>query len=612
MAKLYESRNENLNCPLTKEEVGFVFESDNININSLVQCLDNGKFGAYLVGGIIGTGKSSLVDIAAGFSKTESLLVHVNFYNEEEALENFSTIVCEYLIDSIDKSKNITLDNREEVLKEYKMRLRYSIEERIDIINTANNNKKQVNKQKTSIHVKLGAALRGFFSTLIHVGGCKESEKESEYRENDILKSSITMSKNENNRIKDILSLIRKVEEQNDVNIIFVYDELDKMGDDLLEKFFRRYKQLFVENNIFNFFLVDDKMYIKYSENNIYKNKVFTYLVGNYYTALLTLDETVRYCVMMFGEHDYLACLRLYYRTLGNYRMINICYKEYDDHAVMTTIKSYILLRVIDKMYEPYMEKYYIDAITVKVKIIIEGLINQKNFTLSEFENYLEQNKVIDDVWPKKLDLIGAVVDVIREIQPNAIQIVDDHISINTIALYKACDGDMVRKKILTYRRQISENADIYYVGLKDMYNYMNEGEKISGRISYLRENIKPLKVDINNPETYEEALSDLIESNLYVGKVQVLILKRARGEESLYERDHVYTGIVIVDKDFIQIAYYVDEGSYDSEAFYAKEKLEMVAKKYGVNVKEIKIEKYLDLENEMTEIVKRYNSESF
>ena len=154
MAKLYESRKENLNCPLTKEDVGFVFESDNININSLVQCLDNGRFGAYLVGGIIGTGKSSLVDIAAGFSKTESLLVHVNFYNEEEALENFSTIVCEYLIDSIDKSKNITLDNREEVLKEYKMRLRYSIEERIDIINTANNNKKQVNKQKTSIHAK--------------------------------------------------------------------------------------------------------------------------------------------------------------------------------------------------------------------------------------------------------------------------------------------------------------------------------------------------------------------------------------------------------------------------------------------------------------------------
>ncbi len=38
MAKLYESRNENFNCPLTKDEEGFVFESDNININSLVQC----------------------------------------------------------------------------------------------------------------------------------------------------------------------------------------------------------------------------------------------------------------------------------------------------------------------------------------------------------------------------------------------------------------------------------------------------------------------------------------------------------------------------------------------------------------------------------------------
>lgn len=41
-------------------------------------------------------------------------------------------------------------------------------------------------------------------------------------------------------------------------------------------------------------------MYIKYNNNNICKNKLFTYFSGKYYMPLLTFEETVRYCVMMF------------------------------------------------------------------------------------------------------------------------------------------------------------------------------------------------------------------------------------------------------------------------------------------------------------------------
>ena len=39
---------------------------------------------------------------------------------------------------------------------------------------------------------------------------------------------------------------------------------------------------------------------------------------------------------------------------------------------------------------------------------------------------------------------------------------------------------------------------------------------------------------------------------------MQVIILQRERGEESYYKNDHEYTGIIVVDKGAIQVAYYV------------------------------------------------------
>ena len=88
MSKLYEARRSNLSNPLTKDEVGYTFNCENINY--IINNIDEEKYGSYLIGGIVGTGKSSLVDIAAAYSKKKTLTIHVNFYNEKEIIENFS------------------------------------------------------------------------------------------------------------------------------------------------------------------------------------------------------------------------------------------------------------------------------------------------------------------------------------------------------------------------------------------------------------------------------------------------------------------------------------------------------------------------------------------
>lgn len=65
------------------------------------------------------------------------------------------------------------------------------------------------------------------------------------------------------------------------------------------------------------------------------------------------------------------------------------------------------------------------------------------------------------------------------------------------------------------------------------MYYGMNKADRQYTHISYLRNDIIPLKVADNNPSTYEEALINLIKANLGENE-RVIILKRNRGEESL------------------------------------------------------------------------------
>lgn len=63
------------------------------------------------------------------------------------------------------------------------------------------------------------------------------------------------------------------------------------------------------------------------------------------------------------------------------------------------------------------------------------------------------------------------------------------------------------------------------------------------------------------------------------------------------------------MNKGIFQIAYYVNQGSYDSDAFYAKEKLKRFANEYKIDVQEIEIDKYIDLDKDIIEIVKKYNN---
>lgn len=131
------------------------------------------------------------------------------------------------------------------------MRLLYSIEERIDKTEITNNDTKQTRKEKVSLFLKIRMALNTIISSEISVNGDESLENEDINETDRRINSYISLDKIEHDRVKDILDIIRPL---NNINTIFVFDELDKMNTDVLKIFFERYKSLFVKNNIFCFF----------------------------------------------------------------------------------------------------------------------------------------------------------------------------------------------------------------------------------------------------------------------------------------------------------------------------------------------------------------------
>lgn len=486
----------------------------------------------------------------------------------------------ECLIDSLENNQEAKSEQLSELLKQSKMRLLYSIEERIDKTEITNNDTKQTRKEKVSLFLKIRMALNTIISSEISVNGDESLENEDINETDRRINSYISLDKIEHDRVKDILDIIRQL---NNINTIFVFDELDKMNTDVLKIFLRDIK-VFLLKIIFFAFLVDDERYIKCNNNNICKNKLFTYFSGRFYMSLLTFEETVRYCVMMFGEEKYLMCLMHYYNTLGNYRLLNIGYKQHKYIEKMTIIKAYILTQVINAIDVPYLEKYYIDLIVKEIKIIIEELIRLRTCSIEKFKVYLKENNAFDIVWPGNDELIDKVIYVISEICPQAINVDNDCISINATILYY--EYKTFEKAALVQRREKLTLEQLNYVQLSDMYNYMENGKNnIYMNINFLRDDIIPLEVDDNNPSTYEETLMNLIKANLCEEALQVIILERERGDKPFFADDHAYTGIVIVNKGIFQIAYYVNQGSYDSEDFYAKEKLEKFANECRISV---------------------------
>ena len=99
ISSLSQSRNNTLTKPLEANEVGFLHEDK--TVSRIVKDLRRKKYGPYLVGGVVGTGKTSQIEIATHFAVKNPLVVHIKFYDQEEYRNKFEEILLSNLTKTV-------------------------------------------------------------------------------------------------------------------------------------------------------------------------------------------------------------------------------------------------------------------------------------------------------------------------------------------------------------------------------------------------------------------------------------------------------------------------------------------------------------------------------
>ena len=603
MSKLYEARDNNLIKPLIGSEVGYAFKSS--HINKVIEDINIGKYGSYLIGGVVGTGKSSLVDIATAFTKRDTFVIRVNFYNEYECVEKFPVILLEKIIETVKESDLLNkVDGLKELIWLCEEKIKNNIHVEGKLEKNRNSKKSKSETYKAFLLAQMGMAVERFIKSQIQLEASVAGERKRSREENVAYAETVTMTKIQRDWLKDIEEILSMLQSQ---NVVIIYDELDKMDDDVLVELFKRYKAVFVERNIFHYFLVNDEIFRRYSESDLLRNSVYTYFVGMYYISLLSFEETLQYSKMMFAEEDYLSGLVTYYMSMGNYRLINMRYLSPVGYSLLDVFKAYVLKKVYDKLNQFYLDCCTRDSLIRKIKASIEAVIRKRNFAISELAKKLLQIGYKDDEWPQYDEIIKVIIETIEELFPGAVEKSDERICV-------VCENllyGQVMDVVLEDRREDISKGENRNIQLSDLYAGVKKGEKLYVHgIDWLRDEILPLKVADNSSDAYKDSLINILHANLYERAVQVIILKRPRTKsETLYLNDYAYTGIIVVNKGTFQIAYYVDQGSYEYEYGSAVEGLIDEAEQLGVKVKEITIDKRLDLEREIQQIVVRYNN---
>lgn len=598
--RLCDFRDNNLIRPLNKEELEFVFGTE--NLKSIAGKLNDNKYGSYLIGGAVGTGKSSLINIVLGLSKKDVMLVNIRFYNESDGYDNFLRVVMGALIDSIEKDSSIQM-NEEFVLKiaACKNWVYYDKEEK----NVGEEEDSQQEEARAEMaaglenNISVGVGLKKFFSFFTGVTTRASKENTQVDKSEKRCKKIVTETKREENRIKQIISIINELK---DIQVVLVYDELDKMNVDILEKWFAKYKNLFLEESFFNFFLVNDNMYARYGNSDFWVNPLYTCFSGVYYMKLLGFDESLKYCCMMYSNTSYIKGLAIYYNTLGNYRLINA--RCEDGYYNIDAIKGYILKKVVSKLDRLGYEPHICDILVGRVKRVIETVTVMKEIAIDELNKNWSDSY---DVWPRYLDIREMVIEEIRTLDDKLITEIDGSEIFNR---YEFIGKQYEILRVIGSKgREYGDDMDFRDIHVRDMYSWIDEEETMAQTsMFFLPKKIKVKEVGENRTENYGNILMKIILANLNEREIQVLILERERGNESFEADDIEYTGIVFLTKGEFTVAYYVDRGSYKSDGYRAIQDLKEGAKKLGVSVQSMKIDRYMNVESEIDEIIDRYN----
>ncbi len=525
--------------PLDSEELHIFNSTYKVNscINDIVNIIRNKAYGIYLVGGMRGCGKTSLMNLCHKIEeKNKCIKVNIDS-NKIMEIENFiyffiyslsieaeKNNFTDDIINDLIKLKNIVMNGK----KNYKTN-----EANLSNIKT----NVQVNEEDNSLNIN-------FISNFLKLGRNKKSSNNvSKTNEYFTIERSLeeTIERNDLFIVIERLSqLLNKI--STDYKILLVIDELDKRDKEFIIDLIDNYKNLLFNSKIITFLIVDTLTYIDIVKGNELNNKLLNYIIKSIYVPTNNLNEIKNYLYREYGVVNYEEIYLANYQSLGIYRKLNL-YKyltNNEDNYIFS--KSYLFYFILNYIENYLIESYYIDCFKVFLKDMIEKLFEDKYIMI----NYIEETIRNNDILYKK-DFLN-----ILKLALNSFSTQNKSIKLEEVG-YK-------NKYILqlTY----NENFELKLEhGIKHIEFKLNYRMKIN---SYLHNNNKYqyIKITTNDTDSYHyvfrfiNTLNENIENIIIVKKIF----------EAFGVEQSSYSIIIDINKKIGRILYCIEDFSFSYE----------------------------------------------
>lgn len=563
-------RPNNLIEPITEEQVGFFFITENIKkqICELQSLIKENAYGCYLISGMKGIGKTSFINTALSnlenpIYKKSYVTIKLNATCVADVNKLFLLLIKELLHVSANKNSPINVFYNKlrkiELICSGNLQF-YWEEETATALNEGTLS--SITKEE-----QVGADVSGIFKVPF-IGKLIRGQTSNDF--SNVESRLSTKRKTEYDMQEDPYELFRELlnEFENlSIRLIFIFDEVDKCSTTFLDEIFNYYKDLLTNFKIFSIFLTDEKAYKAYIQSR--DSLLFTYFIKAFYLSTMSYEETLRYCFGQHCEENLCKADILYYISLGNTRIININYKThfivnfFEPEYVVLLYKARLFHYVIENIRYDLdvedMRRFKKDMLKVDIKALIEFIFDKKECQLSTVIDYF--NSVRTNRYPEANVILECIRNYKDSLGIKLVKFEDDRIIVeynNDMRLHNTRDDldvyDHNLNKMLTQNNKIR---------IENFYPFFKKGMSISTNSTG---SIQLVKLGDNHPEAYTEAMEHLIISN-YFNINKIIWLKRERDGGKTWITDEEYSLIVIIDTGIgRRYAFYNEAGSYSSE----------------------------------------------
>ncbi|WBW96232.1 P-loop NTPase fold protein [Oceanirhabdus sp. W0125-5] len=538
--------------PLDKEELHIFHSSDSLDrcISEIYEIINNKVHGAYLIGGIRGVGKTSLINLCCEKYRYSDL-VRINLdCNKIINIENFIYFFVEALRKSIQ-----TVDLPEEIFSEIENISKKIISNYSSKITSGYDNNKSQHIRFEDVdenNIDLNLNIFKFFGQAFNIRNAFGQK---------ISKSSIAESSKKNCHIQEI-------EERNDIfiliekltivlkkiatcekkyRIVITVDELDKHNESFIEELFDYYKNLFLNSHIITFFIVDAIKYINIRNKSEIENKLLSYFIKCIYVPTLEHKDVKDYMYREFEIESYKNIMEVDYLTFGIFRKMNTYKYQHGYNGKYIFAQAFIYyIFTSEEEQDTFFEGYTYDLYKYFVKELIQYIFRQKRITLKYICDYFEKkmekfNVYIDynNFIIKRLDELSLKYNFVTVTQLSSDYKVYDFI-LENFKEYKILDDYMIQK--IEYKLNSRDCRNI------NKYIYRRE--------------LFPVTITDHKTEAFYYAIRFIETMGKFIDNVIIVEKISTFMDGEVFK----YSAILIINKPVGKIVYIIDDCSFSYE----------------------------------------------